>query len=262
MQKTAIHITVTTLVISVFGGFLHWLQMMNAFEKDTGLAVPGSLTSIVYLIYSVVAIAALCVIVLAWMRQCSGSADSDHALKTSGAVTVVLSWLICACITGASCYLMFSLQEVRYVMFQRIFGAFGVVAGLCVPCLNIRRDDDSLRTFARPAAAVLTLFFCFWLIFFYKTVSSENPIVLAYAVETLAIASAAVGMYYIAAFYFGVGKKNRALIAVQLAAYFNIGALADEKNAAISLMLGATAVMMLIAEYLIIRNLKTPDRGE
>ena len=262
MRKTALTLTITTLVISVFGAFLHWLQTMNAFEKDTGLAIRGAGTSIAYVIYTVLAAAAICFFVFGWLRKYIGSADAGTALCAETVLPAVLGWLLCICVAAPSCWMMFSVQTARFSVFRRVFGACGIIAGLSIPCLTVRRRDDGMNSLARPAAVILTLFYCLWLVFFYKTFASENPVVWAYAVETLGIASGTVGIYSLAAYYFGIGRKNHALVSVQLAVYFNLGALADEHNTVLSLMLGATAVLMLIAEYLLIENLRTDPNGD
>lgn len=262
MRKTALTLTITTLVISVFGAFLHWLQTMNIFEKDTGLAIPGAGTSIAYIIYTVLAVAAICFFVFGWLRKYVGTAEAATALRSGTALPAVLGWLLCICVAAPSCLLMFSLQTARFSIFRRVFGACGIIAGLCIPCLNVRNRENGVNSLARPAAVILTLFYCLWLAFYYKTCTSEDPVVWAYAVETLGIASGTVGIYSLAAYYFGIGRKNHALVSVQLAVYFNLGALADEHNTVLSLMLGATAVLMLIAEYLLIENLRTDPNGD
>ena len=65
MRKTALTLTVSTLVLGIFGAFLRWLQTMSAFEKETGFSVPGAGTTVVFVIYSILAIAA-CVFVTTW----------------------------------------------------------------------------------------------------------------------------------------------------------------------------------------------------
>ena len=51
MRKSALTFTVTTLVLGIFGAFFRWLQNANAFDAETGCAIPGHGTSIVFLIY-------------------------------------------------------------------------------------------------------------------------------------------------------------------------------------------------------------------
>ena len=46
MRKTALTLTVSTLVLGIFGAFLRWLQTMSAFDKETGFPIPGAGTTV------------------------------------------------------------------------------------------------------------------------------------------------------------------------------------------------------------------------
>ena len=89
MRRTALTLTVSTLVLSVFGAFLHWLQTMNAFEKDTGFSIPGAGTTVVFLIYSVLAVALFCVVTILWLGRFERGTDAASALHCETVIPFV-----------------------------------------------------------------------------------------------------------------------------------------------------------------------------
>ena len=79
MRKTALTLTVSTLVLGIFGAFLRWLQTMSAFDKETGFPIPGAGTTVALVIYSILAIAAICVVTLVWLSRFDRGTDAGRA---------------------------------------------------------------------------------------------------------------------------------------------------------------------------------------
>lgn len=254
MQKNAITITVTTLVIGIFGAFIRWLQTMNAFEKDTGLLIRGAGTTLVYVIYSIVAIGIFCVLTFLWLRQFDRAENAGKALGSATVAPVVLTWIFCGIFVAASCLNMFTADLARFPTMQRLLGAGGIFGGLCFPFLYGKKGSAEPKSFGRTAAVVVTLFYCYWLIFCYRTYA-EDPTVWRYAIEILGIAASTVGLYYLTTYFFGAGKLQRTLILVQTAAYFNISTLFDPRPKAQEVMIIISAGVMLLTEYILIENL-------
>lgn len=261
MQKTALTLTVSTLVLGIFGAFLRWLQTMNAFEQETGFPVPGAGTTVVFLIYSVLVIAAFCVVTCVWLGRFGRGTDAARALRCGSIVPLVLGWVFCAAMAAASFVLLFSAAQSRYPLGQRLFGAFGILAAISIPFLFGKKGGSGAGAVGRSAAVVLTLFYCYWMVFCYK-LNSEDPILWNFALEILAVAAATVAFYFIATFFFGTGHGVRALIAVELAIYFNIATLFEERSTAMNVLLGVTAAVLLLLEYLLIANMTEAEGTE
>ena len=254
MQKTALTVTVTTLVLGIFGAFLHWLQLMNAFDKETGFIIPGAGTTVVFLIYCVLAAAAICALTALWLGRYGAAADAETALNGKNIVPFLIGWALCAVFAAASFSLLFSAGRSGQPMLQRIFGAFGIVAALSIPFLFGKREGRNAGPMGRSAALVITLFFCFWLVYDYKCIS-RDPIMWNYAVEILAIAASTVALYLVTQFFYGLGKSRPALILLQLGVFLNMTALFEERETALNLMHGGAAALQLLLEYLLISNL-------
>ena len=253
MRKTAMILTVSTLVLGIFGAFLRWLQTMSAFDKETGFPIPGAGTTVAFLIFSILVIAAFCVVTLVWLGRYDRSSNAERALRCENAVPFVLGWVFCAAFAAAACILLFTAAQSRYPLGQRLFGAFGILAALSIPFLFGRKGGGT-GTMGRGAAAVITLFYCYWMVFCYK-LNSEDPILWHFAPEILAVTAATVAFYFVTTFFFDAGHTPRALIAAELGAYLSITTLFDERGTATNVLLGVTAALLLLLEFLLIANL-------
>ena len=135
MRKTALTFTVTTLVLGVFGAFLRWLQLMNAFDKETGFPVPGAGVTTVLIVYCVLALAAFCVLTLLWLGRYDRAKTAETALKCTTAAPLIISWALCAAFAAAACIILFTAGTSQTPLLQRLFGAFGILAALSIPFL-------------------------------------------------------------------------------------------------------------------------------
>lgn len=253
MRKTATTVTVTTLVLGIFGAFFRWLQITNAFDRESGLPISGHGTTVVFLVYIFLAAAVIVGLTYGWLGRYSCSRDAA-ALRSRTAIPRVLGWIFGAGFAAASCVLMFFSDFGSYPLMQRLLGAAGILAGLCFPFLP-GKPDGSVHSFARTASALAALFFCYWLVFCYRA-NSNDPILWNFAPEILALAATTAAFYYVAAFHFGAGRGSRALLAVQLGAFFDMTVLFEDRTAVTTVMFLAAAAMLLTAEFLIIENMQ------
>ena len=261
MQKTALTLTVSTLVLGIFGAFLRWLQTMSAFDKETGFPIPGAGTTVVFLIYSALVAAAFCVVTLIWLGRFKGDADAERALHCDSAAPLILGWAFCAVMAAASFILLFTAAQNRYPLGQRLFGAFGILAAISVPFLFGKKGGSGAGPVGRGAAVVITLFYCYWIVFCYK-LNSEDPILWNFALEILAVAAAAAAFYFVTTYFFGAGHIGRALITTALAVYFNIASLFDARSTALNALFIVTAAVLMLVEFLLIANMSEAPAGE
>ena len=256
MQKNALPITLATLVVSIFGAFLRWLQTRNIFDEN-GLAIPGLGISAIYLIYSVLALGAIAALVLLWLRRYDAAKDAAAAL----ADPTVFPFAI-ACVLGAAfviCALsaMFTSEQSEFPLMQRILGAFGIFAGLCIPFVPARRTGGH-HTFSRTAIVFLTLFCCYWLVFAYR-LNAENPVIWAYAPEMAALAVTTLAVFHVAAYFHDRAKPTRALICVQAAVFLDVSVIFDVRPLFFTAMLAVSALLLMMLEYLLLTNLKAAE---
>ena len=118
MRKDALTITLTTLVLGIFGAFLRWLQNMNLYDEE-GLAARGAGISIVLAVYILISAVVLALIVRLWLRRYVFPADVGAALRCRSVVPAILGWAMAAAFVIASLVLMFSADLAKFPTLQR-----------------------------------------------------------------------------------------------------------------------------------------------
>lgn len=261
MRKDALTITITTLVLGIFGAFFRWLQLLNAFEADTGLAKPGAGTSTAFVVYCVAAVAVIVFLMLAWLRRYAYPEDPAGALGSASSLPTVLAGLLGAVILLTALLLIFSADQSRFPVMQRIFSALAILSGVSLPFI-LGKKAAGADSVGGVVSVVPVLFACFWLVFSYR-VNSEDPVLWAYCVEILAIAATALAFYHIAAYFYGRAKPVQALFLVQLAAFLDVTTLSDGRVLGLSVIFAACAAFLLMTEFVMISNLREkPEKDE
>lgn len=259
MRKDALTITLTTLVLGIFGAFLRWLQNMNLYDEE-GLAARGAGISIVLAVYILISAVVLALIVRLWLRRYVFPADVGAALRCRSVVPAILGWAMAAAFVIASLVLMFSADLAKFPTLQRIFGAAGILAGLCIPGLIPKRASDAPNAAGKSASALLTIFFCYWLVFSYK-LGSDEPQFWTYAPGLLAVAAAVLGVYYLAALFCGRARPMTMMFILPFAAVLNLTTVFDPRRGSLTAIHLVSAALMLLAQYLIIANMaEDPNR--
>lgn len=260
MQKNAFNLTLATFVAGIFGFFLRWLQNLNGFD-DMGLAIPDATISVAVIIYSILVLIAFLLEERFYLRKLNRSADPAQALSLPNFIVKAVLWVAAAFIAVGSLILMFSSDFARYPALQRITGALGIFAGLCLPFLPRRTAPGQEGGSGVITSLLPVAFACLWLVTAYR-VEAENPILWSYAPELLAIVALLVSFYYIAAYFFGRAMPARCIFSLQLSSYLCIFTLMDEHSAAETLVfLGCTAAA-LIFQYMIIHNGEKEPKAE
>ena len=254
MQKNALTLTVSAVVLSVFGAFLRWVQTMTIFEEGTGLPV-SSAVSTVFVIYS---LAVLGVAVGATVLLFTGleiPQDGEDAMHTDSGVPVALAWLCCAAFVGGGLHMMFSSGSFQLPVMQRLFGAICVAAGVCLPILPCRRKHEGVGGVGRRVVGLfLTLFFCFWLIYIYRA-NADNPVLWRFVPHIFAACANVCTMYYIAAWFFSRTRTMVTLTALPFTVYLNLCVMAEASTLGMLLLYLGAAGIYLILYYVITANL-------
>lgn len=254
MRKKALTICCCTGVLAAFGAFFRWLQNQVSFEKDTGLAVPGSVWP--YLAAAWIAVAAVVLGV-----QCLRLKNQQrmHQPETFAEVFGSPSraaW-IAACVFGGvmalgGVILLVSVpvQELQRPLL-RVLAVAAIAVGVTFPTQLRSTAAQEPSTGTVVIAALPILLFAFWLIVSYK-MNIVNPTISAYAVEVLALCAATIGFYQIAGFAFGRPKAVRSVFWSQFAAFLCLMTLSDSRYMGAQCMLAAAAGMLLLQSWLVI----------
>ena len=239
MRKDAFNLCLTTAVLAVFGFFLRWLQNMNAFEPDTGLAIAGAKTSAVFIIYSIAALVLLIFADRIYLgRRCTLAAGAE-SLQCSTPIHKALLWL-CAALCGIGwLVVMFSAGGAAFPTMQRITAAMGILAAAALPFVFPSKKEGEGSALASTAAIIPVLFCCVWLVSDYR-VHAENPVRWEYVVQILAIVALTMSFFHLAAFFYNKAKPMSCLLFCQMATYLCGCTLIDEHAAVKKLVFAAS----------------------
>ena len=96
--------------------------------------------------------------------------------------------------------------------------------------------------------------------FSYK-LGSDEPQFWTYAPGLLAVAAAVLGVYYLAALFYGRARPMTMMFVLPFAAVLNLTTVFDPRRGSLTAIHLVSAALMLLAQYLIIANMaEDPNR--
>ena len=261
MRNTATKLTAFTAIISAAGFMIRWLQDLQIYEEETGLARSGMTISWVVAALIIVSAALFGVIALR-MKKADAPTAPDAALGGKTFIhTIVFAAAVLILLVSGILQLISANAE-NYsedqVVIRRILGAAAICASIALIFLMTRLSDESRAGIRRWSAGILILFSGIWLSAIYKTAASD-PVLWRSAVEVLAVCAAMMAFYYIAGYFFGEPNPSASLFFCDLGAFLCVMSAIDEHTAAENLCFAATALILLIWSYSIIANMVQPE---
>lgn len=253
MRKDSFKIVIITAVAGVFGMFLRWLQNLNAFEVETGLAVEGAVTTTIMLVYLVVALVLFAVLTWYLLRQFEASKQVAQALKSENKLPALFSRAGAVLLAAAGVAMMFTAHDQPHPLLTRVLAACVIVLAASVPFLTLPTEEE--KNGGNPLALLGTIFCCVWLVCIYRD-HAEDPVLWAFVVEVLAVVANTLSCYELGAYFYGRAKPARALFFAQTAAFLNLCTLTDERSTAAQVLFVVFASGMLLLEYLLLANLQ------
>ena len=249
MRANAFTLSLAAFVAGIFGFFLRWLQNLNGFN-DKGLPVADAKITGVFLVYSLIVVVFFFLEEKLFFKKLSRSPLAAEAFYKPNIIVRALAILVAAIMIIGSLIFMFSSDFARYPGMQRITGALGIFAGICIP-LMLSGKDEKDGGYGSVASLIPVLFCCLWLVTAYR-VQSENPIRWSYAPAILAIIALLVAFYYVSAYFYGRAKPARCFFALQLAVYLCMVTLIDGHSLGEILFFGSGAAAGLIVLYVLL----------
>lgn len=258
MRKNALTMITVTTVTGVFGAFFRWLQNINAFEPDTGLMVPFARTAVFMAAYLIAMAGLFAVLALVFTKRFACGKTPDAALRPSTFAPSLLCKLCGVLIAAMGVVMMLYAPMQRHPTMERIFAASSIFGGTAVALLPFRTEGSVSG--GRGMYLVPVLFSCVWLVCCYKN-NAENPVIWAFLVEILAVAATVIAWYELAAYFYDRANPFAAVFFVQGAAFMDIATLADERSAPMTVMFAVHAALMLMFEFLLVKNLAPRRRA-
>ncbi len=239
--------------LGAFGAFLRWLQMQVARDSETGMINPSVLN---YLLPALIIAAA----VILWLRvkkltdaETVFPTGMSEALRGLSLVYIVSAWVIAAIavIGGIMTILNSSLDSLRgmYVL----IAVLAMLSGLSFPLICSASRSHYSPSLVSVFMTFPILMFCVWLIASYRA-NASNPNVWVYAIEVLAICCALLALFYVAGYAFGRPEPRKACYLSLFGAFMCITTLSDSRYMGLELIFLATAGMLLMYGWLIVKN--------
>lgn len=249
MQKFALRMCVGSAVLAAFGAFLRWLQNQVSFEKDTGLAVRGSIWPYVVALWLAVAAVYFLVVISRMERREHVRLPRTfaEAFRPDTVFIPALSLLfgLVMMVGGAILLLRTPLSEPQRKLLV-ILGGAAVLTGLSYPIYLLRAGEEEPPGVLRAVLAAFPIaLFAFWLIVSYK-MNIVNPTISAYALEIVTISACVIGFFRLAGFAFESPKGARAVFWGSYGAFLCLMSMADSRYLGARLMLIAAAGMLLL----------------
>ncbi len=256
MQKKSLEISCYVMGTGAFGVFLRWLQNQMGFN-DAGLADKSVFHIIVPLFILAAAFMFLRFVDRSRNARYYVPDDFCEALENSGKLFTVARWAAGGIMFIGALWLLVQCETDKEANFLRILAILGVFSGISYPLLLTAANTPPVQ---RPRLLCLMAFFpiltfAFWLITCYK-MNDINSVVWSYAIEIVTVIVAMAAFFRVAGFVFGSPNGWRSIFFSMLGSTMCIMSLADGRYMGMQLMLVGAALMLIIYNWIMIKNLR------
>ncbi len=256
MQKKPLEITCYVAGAGAFGVFFRWLQDQLAFdeaglnEKSVfNLLVPALIVAAALLFHRFVSD-------MKERRLCAPE-DFCDAFYNPGRLFTAARWAAGLVMAAGAALLLMSSEADPHAEMIRVLCLLAALSGLAFPLTLGAANYEYLahEKLVRLGMMLPVLTYALWLVLSYVQ-NSQNSVPWSFAVEIAAIIAAMLGFFRAAGFAFRVPDGHRALFAVMLGGAMCILALADERYMGMQLIFLASAGMLILYEWILVRNLQ------
>ena len=256
MQKKSLEVSCYVCGAGAFGVFFRWLQDQLAFD-EAGL----NQKSVFNLLVPVLIVAAA----LMFQRFVSRMKEQKlfapegfcEALYNPGTLFAAARWAAGLLMLGGAALLLMTSETDPHAELIRVLCLLAALSGLAFPLVLGAANYDYLahERLVRLGMMLPVLMYALWLILCYMQ-NAYNSVPWSYAIEIVALIAAMLGFFRVSGFAFRVPDGHRALCASMMGAAMCIMALADERYMGMQLILLASAGMLLLYVWILVRNLE------
>lgn len=256
MQKKPLEITCYVAGAGAFGVFFRWLQDQLAFDEAGlnersvfNLLVPALIVAAALLFHRFVSDMK--------ERRLYAPEDFCQAFYNPGKLFTAARWAAGVLMIAGAALLLMSSEADPHAEMIRVLCLLAALSGLAFPLTLGAANYEFLahEKLVRLGMMLPVLTYALWLVLSYMQ-NSYNSVPWSFAVEIAAIIAAMMGFFRAAGFAFRVPDGHRALFAVMLGAAMCILALADERYMGMQLILLSSAGMLILYEWILVRNQK------
>lgn len=256
-DSKALEISCYVVGAGAFGIFFRWMQLMLAYNDEElpdasawNVLVPLLIAAGAFVFYRFLSR-------LKKERLCVPE-DFFAALKNEGKLYTFCRWAIGFVMIAGSILLLATCELDINVVFLRILAAFGILAGISFPLLLSAANKPHVTGRGRITLCSLLpiLFSAMWLLTCYKQ-NSINPVVWDYIIELLTLIVCLIAFFRMAGFAYGVVDSRKSMFFCMFGGMLCIMSIADSRYLGQQVMLGATALMLIMFNWIMVTNLET-----
>lgn len=242
-----------------FGVFFRWMQLMLAYN-DEELPDVSAWNFLVPLL-----IVAGAFVFNRFIRNIEKEHkylpdDFFSALKNEEKAYHIFRWAIGILMVLGSILLLATCELDKNVIFLRILAGFGILTGLAFPLIlsSANKPHVTGNSGVTLLALLPILFYGTWLLTSYKQ-NSINPVVWDYIIEILTLIVSLLASFRIAGFAYGVTDTKKAMFLCMFGGMLSIMSIADNRYLGQQLMFAASALMMVMYNWIMVANLQERD---
>lgn len=256
MQKKPLEITCYVAGAGAFGVFFRWLQDQLAFD-EAGLNEKSVFNLLVPVL--IIAAALLFQRFVSDMKERRLYAPEDfcEAFYNPGKLFAAARWAAGVVMIAGAGLLLISSEADPHAEMIRALCLLAALSGAAFPLVLGAANYEFLahEKLVRFGMMLPVLMYALWLVLSYMQ-NAYNSVPWSFAVEIAAIIVAMMAFFRVAGFAFRVPDGHRALFAVMMGAAMCILTLADERYMGMQLILLSSAGMLILYEWILVRNLK------
>ena len=256
MYKKPLEITCYVAGAGAFGVFFRWLQNQLAFDKN-GLNEKSFFN---FLVPAMVVASALLFrhfVKAMQERRLAPPEDFCHALYNPGRLFTILRWAAGVVMIAGAVLLMMSSEADPHADMIRVLCLLAALSGLAFPLVLGQANYETFghETLVRIGSILPVLLYAFWLVLSYLQ-NQLNSVPWSFAVEMFTLICAMIAFFRAAGFAFYSPDGYRALFTTMMGAAMCIMSLADARYMGMQLILLASAGMLLLYVWILVRNLE------
>lgn len=258
MQKQAIQITGFAAVAGAVGFLLRWMQGLQIYDPDTGLARRGA--GINFWLIAAIVLTAAGLAVWLWKRRDYILPQGPAALVGRSPLHTVLGSLGALALLLSGLVMVFAAKQYLFPGFRVILGILTMAAALCAVELFVQGGKPGWEKPRQLFSVVLTLLGCFWMVVIYKE-NAMDPVIWRFAMEVLAVCAATVAFYYITGFHYDACHPLLTIFFCLLGMSLCMICVIDKHVAADALSYGGVAVILGVWGFVLSAKLQSPKES-
>ena len=244
-----------------FGVFFRWMQLMLAYNDEE---LPDASAWNVLVPLLIAAGAFVFARFLSKMKKEGMYLPEDFfsALKNETRLYAVCRWAIGIIMIIGSVLLFATCELDKNVIFLRVLSGFGVLTGISFPLIlsSANKPHVTGHSVITLFALLPIIFFAVWLLTCYKQ-NSINPVTWDYIVELLTLIVTLLAFFRMAGFAYGVADPSKSMFLCMFGGMLCIMSIADSRYLAQQIMLAASALMMIMFNWIMVANLEQREKN-